>query len=361
MMSMRWGGQINQSDQKLSTFFEQAWSQFSSIGDLPSCERHYLIGNTVIQLLFRGEHMLEAVTPVIAHLEVASTTPGELTIAIWDSKSTGSRMAAPAWANDDYQARGEIKGTQLSERYRVAYHPGSGVLSMLDLAARKAILWINDHKQFPYYEKAAPFRTILHWWFTDAGMQLVHGAAIGTDLGSILLTGKGGSGKSTTALLGVSSGLNYLGDDYVLCEHGSQTPRVHSLYCSAKADTNALKILSHHKGGVYHSPQNAEEKTVLLLNPGYEQQLRNSMPLRAIVIPSITDEHTTAYHPISSAQAFLALAPTTVFQLPGAGQTAISFLRKLCTELPCYRLQISREKGDPVTSLKQLLSALSNA
>ena len=54
-----------------------------------------------------------------------------------------------------------------------------------------------------------------------------------TASGGVLIAGKSGSGKSTTTLACLTSGLLYAGDDYVLADVAAE-PYVHSLYSTAK-------------------------------------------------------------------------------------------------------------------------------
>ena len=62
----------------------------------------------------------------------------------------------------------------------------------------------------------------------DKGYQLVHAAAVGSEAGAVLISGKGGLGKSTTALSCLGKGLTYVGDSHVVVQL-DPFPRVHSL------------------------------------------------------------------------------------------------------------------------------------
>ena len=71
-----------------------------------------------------------------------------------------------------------------------------------------------------------------------SGRQLVHAAAVGTDEGALLITGRGGVGKSTTALACLEAGMQFLGDDYVVVGLDPE-PQVYRLYGSAKLTSNS--------------------------------------------------------------------------------------------------------------------------
>ena len=71
---------------------------------------------------------------------------------------------------------------------------------------------------------------------------MVHAAAVGDESGGVLLVGRGGSGKSTTALSCLGTQVGYLADDYCLVEM-VEGPRVHSLYTSGKANRGSIARL----------------------------------------------------------------------------------------------------------------------
>ena len=98
----------------------------------------------------------------------------------------------------------------------------------------------RKHGNLPYWETAAPFRILFHWWSQSFGGQISHAAAVGRDGKGVLLAGRGGSGKSTTAICCVDAGMEYVGDDYVLLTR-TPTPTAHSLYNSAKIHTAFLR------------------------------------------------------------------------------------------------------------------------
>ena len=97
---------------------------------------------------------------------------------------------------------------------------------------------------------------------------------VGTDHGGVIITGGGGAGKSTAALLCLEAGLRYLGDDYVVVAL-DPVATAYSLYCTAKinddqaANFAGLLPLAQPKTGlrVHAEP----EKTVFRLHPAVKE------------------------------------------------------------------------------------------
>lgn len=314
------------------------------------------LGGDRVALAFAGPAMADAILPALAPRVMVGRDPeapgaAPLTLEIWDSASSGVAMPASPWGPDAFVQRAEIAEAGDEPGMHVSYNAGSGVLSLLDLDAGRGMLWTRDAASLPYYERAAPLRTLLHWWFAARGLQLVHGAAVGTGGAAVLLGGRGGSGKSTTALAALFEGLEFLGDDYVLCA----PDRVHALYATAKLDARSLALVPEAAAHVAIPPGEPGAKSVLALDPAHRPRLPGSAALRAIAIPRVVARRESRLVPLGQAAAFLELAPTTVFQLPGAGAGATAFLRDLVTRLPCYRLEVGSDRAGPAQALAGLL------
>ena len=61
---------------------------------------------------------------------------------------------------------------------------------------------------------------------------------------------------------------------------------------------------------------------------------------------------------LESRIALAALAPSSILQVPGAGQASFSKMRRLVTGLPCYSLQLGKQSERVPGMLEALLKAL---
>src|SRR5262249_11008520 len=156
--------------------------------------------------------------------------------------------------------------TMASRRFRSAWLWGEYALNLFDSSTATGIYWTPTPAPLPDWVKASPLRCLLHWWAQSRGCQLVHAAAVGDERGAVLITGKSGIGKSTTALACLEQGLSYLGDDLVLLQL-DPAPWVHSLYATAKVHRHQLARLPRLaalEGGGGSTP---DGKAVLFLHP----------------------------------------------------------------------------------------------
>lgn len=343
-------------DARPVAFFRAAYQAFQRAERAAggSSDRFYIIGGYAIRLRFAGSALTPLITPALEHLPSAPRAPPALTICIWDDVSTCTRMPPAPWAAHDYIARGEVNGFN-DDRIRTAFDVGGEVLSMLDTGSNLAVYWTRDARQLPWYESGAPLRAILHWWMRNQGLQLVHAGAIGNKKGGVLLVGKGGSGKSTTALSSLGSELSYASDDYCLLKTDPE-PYVHSIYNSGKINAEDIGRFPYLRPALANGRRLGAEKALYFVYKYAPQKVSVGFPIRAVLLPRVTRLPNTTLKKISSSASLLALAPSTIFQLCGAGDEAFRTLSKLVRQAPSYVLNVGTDLSQIPGTILTLLS-----
>src|SRR5215470_12487792 len=130
-------------------YFESVYDLFKSSQQVTGpIERSYTIGGYHIRLSFSDPALL-SLTRALAHLATDDDSTPDLTICLWDSESTGQRMLARPWQEDDFLARGVIQGYN-TERIYTAFQHGSGAVSVLDTDRNLAVFWAPDAR-LPYW------------------------------------------------------------------------------------------------------------------------------------------------------------------------------------------------------------------
>ena len=324
-------------------------------------DRFYRIGHYTICLRFAGSALIPSLTPALSHLATEPTTP-DLTVCLWDSASTGTQL--PLLVNSlvelvrlhwtDYLGtRKEIKAYD-SDRIRTNFHIGPNILSVLDQQQNLGFYWIKDAEEIPYWEKGSPLQAILNWWTAKHQLQYVHAGAVGNEFGGVLLAGKGGSGKSSTALACIDSPLVYASDDYCLVET-APAPYVYSLYNTAKLKGQAdLERFPRLAPLISNCDRLNTEKAMLFLHQQHPEKIVQGFPIRAILMPQVTGKRDTALRPTSAGVALRALAPSTMFQLSGTSQAAFQIMASLVKQVPCYVLEL----GTDMVQIPRIISAL---
>jgi hypothetical protein len=178
---------------------------------------------------------------------------------------------------------------------------------------------------------------------------------VGGEHGAVLITGRSGVGKSTTALACLEQGLSYLGDDYVLLQL-DPVPTVHSLYATAKLDRHQLARFPRLAGWEGDREGRANGKAVLYLHPAMRDLLAISRPLRAIVTPHITGQALTELKAIAADELRCAASLTTLAQLPQAGPETHEFIARLVSRVPGQRLAAGNDLGALPKAVVSLLA-----
>jgi hypothetical protein len=210
------------------------------------------------------------------------------------------------------------------------------------------------------YEVGRPFRKIFHWWAADRSLQVIHAGAIGDTEGGVLLAGRSGSGKSTTALAGLAGGLKYAADDYCLVEPGER-PQLHSLYLSGAGNERTAELLPTLRDSLLSAPRLPGldiGKHLIFCDDIAPSSVTPGFPLRAILVPRVTGGDTTHLEPLSPAESLRALAPSTLLQLPGQRAESLARLANLVRSIPSWSLRLGNDPRAAVDEIRALLARL---
>jgi hypothetical protein len=301
-------------------------------------EKHYVIAGLRVLVRFAGEAMLERIGGSLAHLEAPAAESVALTINVWDSASTGTE--APPVLGTELEADGtgpiyyyDVDGVQALSRW--------GTLSVF-AEPDEAWFWAPAPERMLSWDWASPLRAILHWWLGRHGILQVHGGAVGTADGGVLIVGRGGSGKSTTALASLAAGLRYAGDDYVAIQPRPQ-PWIHSLYSSGKLEPHQLARFPELEPALANPVRGDQDKAIVYAHSRYDDATISGFLLKAVLVPTIAGGTATRILPTSGSSALAALAPSTIFQLHPPQANALSEMAALVRQVPSLSLELGTE------------------
>jgi hypothetical protein len=304
-------------------------------------DRFYSIGGFSIKLQFAGSALIPYITPALSHLATTPTDEPSLTVCLWDSSSTNTLILTLESEIYDY-----LKSVKVSEavddRIAIIFEAPSKGLNVLDRSRNLAIYWIKNPEKIAYYESAAPLRFILHLWMRKQGIQLVHAGAVGLPSGGVLLVGKGGAGKSTTALACIHSELFYASDDYTLIK-AHPSPTVFSIYSTGKQNADDVQRLSALNSTISNRDRLDTEKAVYFLHEHFPEKIISSFPLKAILIPKISGKTNTTWKIASATEALTGLLPSTIIQLPNTGKQACQIAIEVVKQVPSYVLEVGTD------------------
>lgn len=344
-------------DTRPVAFFRAVYRRFQQAEQVAGgpIDRFYAIGGYMIRLRFAGPALIPVITPALEHLAVKCGPAPALTVCLWDGASTGMNIPRPPWKVDDYVARGEIWGFH-SERFNTVFQVDVSVLNMIDSEQNLAIYWVRDFRHLRYYEMASPLRTILFLWMRKHDRQMVHAAAIGNSNSGVLISGSGGSGKSTTSLACLCSELLYAGDNYVLLSQES-TPFAYSLYNSCTMHATSMQQRFPYLMTKTSNPEKlGVEKALLFIHKYYPDCVTRRIPIKVILLPEVTSQSTTRIRRVSPARSFISLAPNSIFHLPNAGQDDFRHIACFVKQVPSYVLELGTDISKIPGVILELLS-----
>jgi hypothetical protein len=258
------------------------------------------------------------------------------TIRLWEADACPAGPVPFPWRVADIGPGGLVRGPG-NDPVQAVYETYSGALTLVDSGGRALLHRVPHRGMVPWWERAAPLRPALFWALGGAGRHLVHAGAVGDDRGGVLLAGARGSGKTTVALAALVHGLGYVADDYVLL-HTAGEPTAVSLYSTISV----------------RAAPDAEEKAVLDVAALMHGSLRESLPVRAVVVPRISGGR-ACLRRVSPTEALLALAPSTAFHMPFDDGAVVASLAALVRRVPCFALDVGDGVAELADAVEQVL------
>lgn len=335
-------------------FFDLAYNHFQeSLLQKEEIVSYYQLAGLTFCLKFAGSAMVDALTRAIKHLEISPLKRCDLTICLFDSKSTKTPCIAFPWSHHYYDIRGEVIQYNCDRIYTVVdIH--TKVLNLFDKEQGLAIYWIHDAKDLPWWIGGSPLQLILHWWMRGHGYQLTHAAAVGFLEGGVLLAGKSGSGKSTTTLACMRAGMHYVSEDYCLI---GDLPDMwtYCVYNSAKIEEETLQWFPELKSHISNTERLPREKAFLFHHQFQPEKILPKCPLKALVSLKIEEAQDSYLEPIDTYQAVTALSTSTLWQLTHTGPSAFCHLKRIAESLPCYLLHLGSDLMQAPKLIESLL------
>lgn len=295
------------------------------------------IAGLPVRFLFGSPLLADRLTRAFHHLPSCPGAEPALTIAAWDTASAG---APPPPLPRDLDPSGPSWRRVLLDDppLHAVFKPGPGSLSVVDRERSLAWYWCADAASVPVWEQGTPFLHVFHHWLSSRRMQLVHAGAAGDPGGGFLFVGKSGSGKSTSTLACVAGGMQYAGDDYVVVTDDPE-PTVHALYSSGKLDDGHITRFPELASWVVNPEGPPDEKRVFFMADHAPERATTSFPLTSVLLPQVTGLPSTRLVSTPSARALAALAPSTIFQMPGAAGQELAAIAALLRQVPAYLLE----------------------
>jgi len=313
--------------------------QFYRIGPVSLCVRH--IGNTLIN----------TISPAIRHAVVNCINNVDGTIYTLDASALNMQIPPAIWpfATDTHQGHQRIYWDRESG-FALNSDESRGIWQLFNLKDETGLYWVADEQTLPSWETGSPLRIFLHWLSYKKGYQLIHAAGLEWNNCGILLTGRGGSGKSTTTAAAVNAGWNTIGDDFVLLAN-EKTTTACCIYDTIKLTQQSLDKITGMTDKAVNIPSSPDDKARVHLVDNFGQQLAKQITVNMLFVLQISNTLQTCILPVSKASMMNALAPTTMFMLKMGMKESFSRMTTLVNQVPCYVIKMSSNPQEVIEKL----------
>jgi hypothetical protein len=237
------------------------------------------------------------------------------------------------------------------------FNPEGGILSCIDVESGEAFYHVTDPAALPDYEVCTPMRMLLNWHCTAANSLMLHSAAVGENERGVLIVGRSGAGKSTTALQCLEAGMEYLADDYLALER--ETGIAHHLYRGCKVMDDAFdRVPTLRSRAVMRNTE--RKKSVVILDEA-AGRLVSSLKIVGIVRPRIANAPSSSFSALGPLQASTELAGTTIMQMPGVGSFMLRDVAALCRRIPTFEMTLGRDPAEIAAALRALITRVASS
>jgi hypothetical protein len=298
--------------------------------------RKFLIAQKVIVIHFLSGEVCALLTDALAHREIFDDSPPVLSVYVVQ--------------RSDVTPKCQVSNASSRRPSRLwRFHGDPSVIELYSPDLSRAYCLIDDARTLKFWTLASPFRRILDWFFTGHGIEIVHGAAVGVGNKAVLITGPGGSGKSTTGMKCYADGMNYLGDDHVAI---TQDGTAYGIYRSLKVrNDNSFAV-----AGLGRILPCQGEKKVLMLESTSALKFPQSASLEGVLIPRITSGVATHVRQHEFGKVPPELLPFALKQSDWLSSLQCSVLTTLVESLPCFDLVLGSENHAIPTIIKEFCS-----
>jgi len=260
----------------------------------------------------------------------------------------------PRWSARYFRER-EVEAEIRETRFRLHYFDECDFWQIFDRETSTGYQLMPHALGYPKWDPGSPLRNFVHWQLLEVGHSLMHAGTLGNSGRGIMLAGEGGSGKSATVLSGIMHGLNSVGDDYVAFQQ-EKSITASKAFEIVKLDPDRMEKLGI--GTSDGEAPNWQGKHLLALDTVAGRSMPSSMTINAICLPFVAGKSRTKIARASAQEAFLALAPSGISQIPSARAEMFGFAASMSKKLPAYRVALGTEPDELVGVLKEFVEGL---
>ncbi|MBV1904069.1 MAG: hypothetical protein KUG58_10605 [Marinosulfonomonas sp.] len=324
---------------KLFDNFENAYAagRFESSGPSMSCRTNFPKYDQILKKALASEQR---------------TTGDKCRVLVAQTGNLG--LPDLRWGEHYFQER-EVEAQLSGTRFRLHYMDDIGFWQVFDRQHRTGLQLMQSPDGYPDWDPGSPLRNFMHWNLVGKDQGLVHAGTLAIGGTGFMFAGPGGSGKSATVLAGIADGMKSVGDDYVLARIEDGCVNASALFTTLKQDPEGMQRLALNQDNSISSGVNWQGKHQFTLADVNPTSGVADIQVHALFLPHVTGNNTTVIRPAGAKEAFLALAPSGVSQIPGDRDASFAICAKLARDLPCYHIELGVDPKELIGALRSFV------
>ena len=234
---------------------------------------------------------------------------------------------------------------------RLTFSAEFGYLSLYDAQTDETFIWLCPECTSVDSFISHPLHMELGWWAQRRGWSLLHSGCVGSKGRGVLISGAGGSGKSTLSLSALLCGMQFVSDDYTLIRP-CDPPEALRLYSTGYLREDILQRLPEL---AEHTVWTCEERRKSLVDLGaYKDLAADVLPLTGVILPHIDHAERPSIRRNKDLRKLIPLLSSTSYQNRELRNRDVFFgMMKLLKDLPAYDFSLTDDLEHNALFLKE--------
>ncbi|MGO4545084.1 hypothetical protein AB4Z29_09815 [Paenibacillus sp. 2TAB23] len=199
-----------------------------------------------------------------------------------------------------------------------------------------------------------PLIRCFYFWAEQEGLLILHSAAVGVNHKGVLISARGGAGKSTLSVSCLLEGLDFVADDYVMMREAGERNAL-PLYTMVGLNSDMNQILKPNMPVI----KTEEKRNGKKFFDASAYPFQEELPIKAILCPKVTDGSEPMIVPTDRGPVLVKLVHSSVSQIGGRRDTEmVKRMMDRLKDLPTYEFCLSKDLKKNVTVLRKFMEGL---
>lgn len=323
----------------VTAYYESLLSIFSS---LDQAVMLVTFGNEIVSVETPRSARLASFTQTLSHLKTDGSSPPQSRLIVIFREDNDVLLSPIRWEwNSPRVWEDEVTCQFFSSSDSVLFWNSHSRVHILVLSR------VTEH----LLTRPEFMRLVLQGFLAELSLDSVHGGTLGHSNTGVLITNRGGSGKSSLVAAGVMQGYQSLGDDFLLINSAPARADDNELFSVFRT----LKLAESSPSWPDYSPhilEKGESKDLFFLDSIAPAAMTPRQQIAAIVIPTVGEKF--SFTELDVASVIRALVPNSLAMGLHPART-LRALDSLTSNLPLFSMVVTHDVEQGLQKIAELL------